>query len=82
VDDKRWGAILFLNKRNALIADEVQGSGTVDHAPFIHAKRALTHRIAATVLVGRNHFIAPLRNGTISRLGSAACQRIGRKLAK
>ncbi|AYD00945.1 DNA repair protein [Neorhizobium sp. NCHU2750] len=27
--------ILFLDKRNALIADEVQGQGTVDHTPVI-----------------------------------------------
>ena len=25
--------ILFLDKKNGLIADEVQGSGTVDHTP-------------------------------------------------
>ncbi|KIV61344.1 DNA repair protein RadC [Rhizobium sp. UR51a] len=28
--------ILFLDKRNVLIADEVQGHGTVDHTPVIH----------------------------------------------
>jgi DNA repair protein RadC len=48
VDDKRWGAILFLNKRNALIADEVQGSGTVDHAPVIHARWSSARSLIAS----------------------------------
>jgi DNA repair protein RadC len=30
--------LLFLDKRNALIADEVQQSGTVDHTPVIPAR--------------------------------------------
>ncbi len=30
--------ILFLDKRNVLIADEIQGRGTVDHTPVIRAK--------------------------------------------
>ena len=31
--DKEQFRLLFLDKRNALIADEVQQSGTVDHTP-------------------------------------------------
>jgi hypothetical protein len=30
--------VLFLDKKNGLIADEVQGSGTVDHTPGLSAR--------------------------------------------
>ncbi|MBA2126226.1 hypothetical protein DLM45_08320 [Hyphomicrobium methylovorum] len=49
--------ILFLDKKNQLIADEVQGSGTVDHTPvYIRevVKRALELSASAIVLV-HNH---------------------------
>ena len=49
--------ILFLDKRNRLIADEVQQTGTVDHTPvYIRAvvKRALELSATAIVLV-HNH---------------------------
>jgi DNA repair protein RadC len=49
--------ILFLNKKNALIADEVQGSGTVDHTPAYPReimKRALELGATALILV-HNH---------------------------
>lgn len=49
--------ILFLDKRNRLIADEVQQSGTVDHTPvYIREviKRALEHSATALILV-HNH---------------------------
>lgn len=49
--------ILFLDKRNALIADEVQGSGTVDHTPVYPrevVKRALELAATAIILV-HNH---------------------------
>jgi DNA repair protein RadC len=49
--------ILFLNKRNQLIADEVQQSGTVDHTPVYPrevVKRALQLSATAIVLV-HNH---------------------------
>ena len=49
--------ILFLDKRNGLIADEVQGSGTVDHTPVYPrevVRRAL--ELAATaILLVHNH---------------------------
>ncbi len=49
--------ILFLDKRNCLIADEVQQTGTVDHTPVYPreiAKRAL--ELAATsILLVHNH---------------------------
>ena len=49
--------ILFLDKRNHLIADEVQGKGTVDHTPvYVRevVKRALELSACAIVLV-HNH---------------------------
>jgi DNA repair protein RadC len=49
--------ILFLDKRNQLIADEVQGVGTVDHTPVYPreiVKRALELSASAIILV-HNH---------------------------
>jgi len=49
--------ILFLDKKNALIADEVQGTGTVDHTPVYPrevVKRALELAASALILV-HNH---------------------------
>lgn len=49
--------ILFLDKRNALIADEVQQTGTIDHTPVYPrevVKRAL--ELSATALIlAHNH---------------------------
>jgi len=55
--DKEVFRILFLDKRNALIADEVQSTGTVDHAPVYPrevVKRALELAATAIILV-HNH---------------------------
>ena len=49
--------ILFLNKKNELIADEIQNSGTVDHTPAYPReimKRALELSATALILV-HNH---------------------------
>ncbi|PST20365.1 hypothetical protein C7U61_08880 [Rhizobium sp. JAB6] len=49
--------LLFLDKRNALIADEVQGFGTIDHTPVYPrevVKRALELSASAVILV-HNH---------------------------
>ena len=49
--------VLFLDRKNRLIADEVLGRGTVDHAPVYPrevAKRALAHDASAIILV-HNH---------------------------
>ena len=49
--------LLFLDKRNALIADEVQGIGTVDHTPVYPrevVRRALELSASAVILV-HNH---------------------------
>jgi DNA repair protein RadC len=55
--DKEQLRVLFLDKRNALIADEVQQTGTVDHTPVYPrevVKRALELSATAVVLV-HNH---------------------------
>lgn len=55
--DKEELRILFLDKRNRLIADEVQQTGTVDHTPVYPrevVKRALEHSATAVILV-HNH---------------------------
>ena len=49
--------ILFLDKRNHLIADEVQGRGTVDHTPVYPrevARRAL-ELSATAIILAHNH---------------------------
>ena len=49
--------ILFLDRKNRLIADEVQQTGTVDHTPVYPReilKRALEHGASALILV-HNH---------------------------
>jgi DNA repair protein RadC len=49
--------ILFLDRKNTLIADEVQSTGTVDHTPVYPreiVKRALEHAATAVILV-HNH---------------------------
>ena len=49
--------VLFLDRKNVLVADEVQSKGTVDHAPVYPreiVKRALEHGASAIILV-HNH---------------------------
>ena len=56
-DNKEAFRILFLDKRNQLLADEVQGSGTVDHTPvYVRevVKRALELSSTSIILV-HNH---------------------------
>jgi DNA repair protein RadC len=46
--------VLFLDRKNVLIADEVQARGTVDHTPVYPreiVKRALEHGASAVILV-------------------------------
>jgi DNA repair protein RadC len=55
--DREQFRILFLDKRNQLIADEIQGIGTVDHTPVYPrevVKRALELSATAMILV-HNH---------------------------
>ncbi len=54
---KEYFRLLFLNKKNELIADEIQNSGTVDHTPAYPReimKRALEVGATALILV-HNH---------------------------
>jgi DNA repair protein RadC len=56
-EHKELFRILFLDKKNRLIADEVQGEGTVDHTPvYVRevVKRALELSATAIILV-HNH---------------------------
>ena len=56
-DDKEKFRVLFLDKKNQLIADEVQQTGTVDHTPVYPrevVKRALELSATAVILV-HNH---------------------------
>ena len=56
-EDSEEFRILFLDKKNGLIADEVQGVGTVDHTPVYPrevVKRALELSASAVILV-HNH---------------------------
>ena len=56
-EDREQFRILFLNRKNRLIADEIQGLGTVDHTPvYVRevVKRALELSASAILLV-HNH---------------------------
>jgi len=56
-EDKEQFRLLFLDKRNQLIADEVQQKGTIDHTPVYPrevVKRALELSATALILV-HNH---------------------------
>jgi DNA repair protein RadC len=53
--------VLYLDRKNALIADELQGEGTVDHTPVYPrevVKRALELSATAVILV-HNHPTTP-----------------------
>ena len=55
--EKEQFRLLFLDRRNAIIADEVQQSGTIDHTPVYPrevVKRALELSASAVILV-HNH---------------------------
>ena len=67
--------VLYLDKKNALIADEVQGEGTVDHTPVYPrevVKRALELSATALILV-HNH---PSGDPTPSRADILMTQQI------
>lgn len=67
--------ILFLDKKNALIADEVQQSGTIDHTPVYPreiVKRCLEVSASAVILV-HNH---PSGDPTPSRADIAMTKQI------
>jgi DNA repair protein RadC len=63
--------ILFLDKRNALIADEVQGTGTVDHTPVYPrevVRRALELSSTAVILVHNHPSGDPTPSGADMRM--------------
>ncbi|WFE92191.1 DNA repair protein RadC [Roseibium porphyridii] len=67
--------VLFLDKKNGLIADEVQQTGTVDHTPVYPReviRRALEHSATALILV-HNH---PSGDPTPSRADIQMTQKI------
>jgi len=73
--EKEQFRILFLDKRNALIADELQQTGTVDHTPVYPRevlKRALELSATAVILV-HNH---PSGDPTPSRADIQMTQQI------
>jgi DNA repair protein RadC len=62
--------VLFLDKKNQLIADEVMNQGTVDHAPVYPrevARRALELAASALILV-HNHPTHPSRSRSVTLL--------------
>jgi len=74
-DDRERFRVLFLDKRNQLIADEVQQTGTIDHTPVYPrevVKRALELSASAVILV-HNH---PSGDPTPSRADIQMTQQI------
>ncbi len=56
-EDKEQFRILFLDKRNRLIADEVQGVGTIDHTP-VYPREVIRRTLelsATAVILLHNH---------------------------
>jgi DNA repair protein RadC len=69
--------ILFLDRKNSLIADETQGSGTVDHVPVYPReimRRALELNASAVILV-HNH---PSGDPTPSQADIAMTEQVQR----
>lgn len=50
-ETREQSRILFLDKRNALIADEVQQTGTVDHTPVYPREVVKRLELSATALI-------------------------------
>jgi DNA repair protein RadC len=74
-EDKERFGIIFLDKRNQVIADEIQQTGTVDHTPVYPrevVKRALEWNATAIILV-HNH---PSGDPTPSRADIQMTQQI------
>lgn len=75
--------VLFLDKRNQLIADEVQQTGTVDHTPVYTrevVKRALELSASAIVLVHNHPSGDPTPSMTdidMTRKIKDACEKLG-----
>jgi DNA repair protein RadC len=79
-EKKEQFRILFLDKKNQLIADEIQQQGTVDHTPVYPrevAKRALENSASAIILV-HNH---PSGDATPSKADINVTEQIMQGLA-
>src|SRR5437660_12609135 len=77
--DKEQFRLLFLDKRNQLIADEVQQVGTVDHTPVYPrevVKRALELSATAVVLVHKRPTSDPTQRFQKSGASSAIAHAI------
>ncbi len=80
---KEQARILFLDKKNALIKDEVAGRGTVDHAPMY--VREVIHRAldvgASAIVLAHNHpsgDVKPsLADRSLTKDIAEACRVIG-----
>jgi DNA repair protein RadC len=56
-EDREQFRILFLDRRNRLIADEVQGRGTIDHTP-VYTREVLKRALelsASAIVLAHNH---------------------------
>lgn len=80
---KEQTRILFLDKKNALIKDEVAGRGTVDHAPMY--VREVIHRAldvgASAIVLAHNHPSGDARpshaDKSLTKEISEACRMLG-----
>ncbi len=77
--DREEFRIMFLDKKNALIADEVQSVGTVDHAPVYPRemmRRALELNATALILIHNHPSGDPAPSGVDIQLSDqASCPR-------
>lgn len=75
--------VLYLDRKNTLVADEVQASGTVDHVPVYPreiVKRALELNTSALILVHNHPSGDPTPSGAdidMTRQVEAACTALG-----
>ena len=56
-EEREQFRILFLDRRNKLIADEVQGRGTIDHTP-VYTREVLKRALelsASAIILAHNH---------------------------
>lgn len=78
--------VLFLDVKNQMIADEVLGEGTIDHAPVYPreiVRRALDHRAAGLILVHNHPSGDPKPSGadvSVTRDVVAAADALGIKV--
>ncbi|PCJ58211.1 MAG: hypothetical protein COA65_08210 [Rhodospirillaceae bacterium] len=85
-EEKEHFRLLFLDRKNAILADEVQQSGTIDHAPIYPrevVKRALDLNASAIIMVHNHPSGDPTPSKAdiaITKAVQAACQKLGIEL--